>query len=177
MRDFNQIRLDVYREIQECFLGIAQDSLDSLLQEILAAGRIFICGKGREDIPCKGFCMRLNHLGLEAYHIGDPCTPAIEKKDLLILSARETITTARTYLDAARNAGAKVVFITSNFSLEDMDGTTHIVKLPLPKTSIQPYGAVYEQVLWLAFDYVEYMLQEFVGGDEQQRVRRHANIL
>lgn len=177
MRDFNQIRLNVYQEIQECFSGIAQDSLDSLLQEILAARRIFICGKGREDIPCKGFCMRLNHLGLESYHIGDPCIPAIEKKDLLILSARETITTARTYLDAARDVGAAVVFITSSSCLESMDETTHIVKLPLPKTSIQPYGAIYEQVLWLVLDYVEYMLQAFVGGDERQRVNRHANIL
>ncbi len=177
MKDFNQIRLEVFREIQECFSGIAQDSLDSLLREILAAERIFICGKGREDIPCKGFCMRLNHLGLEAYHIGDPCTPAIEKKDLLILSARDTITAARAYLDAARSVAAAVVFITSYFSLEEIYESAPTVKLPLPKTSIQPYGAVYEQVLWLAFDYVEYMLQEFVGGDERQRVNRHANIL
>lgn len=179
MNQMNTIRADVLNEIKESLCAIPQADIDVMIKVILGSRRVFICGQGREDISCRAFCMRLNHLGLKAFHVGDPCTPPIDQEDLLVIScAGPKLGTLHVYKEEAEDVGARTILFTNKEIRGDFDGHWDLkISIPIPQDTIQPQGAVYEQVLWLAYDYVEYLLQDFVGGDEQDRVGRHANIL
>lgn len=178
----NNIRERVLEEITTSFMKIDQNKIDELVKCVLDAERIFLYGEMREDIPMQGFCMRLNHLGLTAYRVGDLCTPAMKYKDLLIIScASGQSEIGEIYIKSAGQAGAKVILLEDSSANSGQEPDT-VITIPVPdnigeNVSIQPYGALYEQVLWLILDYAELLLQDFVGGDEMQRVNRHANIL
>ena len=172
-----QIRETVLREIDTALRGIDEVVLSRAAKRILQAKTIFLHGRGREDIACRALCMRLNHLGLSAFHITDPCTPPITQQDLLLLSCAEALGAEEYALQTARQAGAQIVVATSSARKFTIPEEELAIQIPVLAHSVQPYGAVYEQVLWLVFDALEYLLQAEVGGDEQQRVSRHANIL
>lgn len=55
------------------------------IKMILGAERIFLAGAGRSGLVAGAFGMRLMHLGFTTYVVGDVVTPAIGKRDLLIL--------------------------------------------------------------------------------------------
>lgn len=177
------IRNKVLEEISVSFMGIEQKEIDELVKRVLEAKRIFLYGERREDIPIKGFCMRLSHLGLTAFHLGDVCTPNMNAGDLLIVScASGSSGVGAVYMKTARQTGVGVVLLTDTIGNVEYEMADDVIMIPVPDVggeapSIQPRGALYEQVLWLTLDYAELLLQSFVGGDEQQRVGRHANIL
>lgn len=179
----DHIRKYVLKEISTSFMGIRQSEMDELVKSVLKAERIFLYGERREDIPMRGFCMRLNHLGLTAYHIGDVYTPDMKQGDLLLVSRTFSHPpVAEVYMKAAGQAGAKVIVLTDSVENQGNAQADSTVIIPLPHAdgqpaSLQPRGALYDQVLWLTLDYAELLLQSFVGGDENQRVSRHANIL
>lgn len=170
----DKFRTAVLDEIRQTLRGVDEAAIKNLVQSILGANTIFIHGQRREDIPCEGFCMRLNHLGLKAFHIGDPCTPPIKFGDLLILSCADGLHADESYLQAAKEVKAGIALIGT--TAREEDGEVFVL-VPGTRKSVQPGGALYEQTLWLLFDWCEYMLQEHVGGDEKQRVARHANVL
>jgi 6-phospho-3-hexuloisomerase len=63
-------------------LSVAQT--EALIQEILHAERIYLSGAGRSGYVAKAFAMRLTHLKLDAFVVGETVTPAFSPRDLLI---------------------------------------------------------------------------------------------
>ena len=77
MVDTRALARRALNELNVVFADIAPDAADRLAAEILGAGRIVCYGLGREGLMIRAFCMRLMHLGLEAYMAGDVTTPPI----------------------------------------------------------------------------------------------------
>jgi 6-phospho-3-hexuloisomerase len=70
--------------IEEVARSIDQTQVECFLTEINRAERIFVLGAGRSGFVAKSFGMRLMHLGLNAYVVGETVTPAFHNRDTLI---------------------------------------------------------------------------------------------
>ncbi len=53
----------------------------------MQARKIFVAGAGRSGFMIKSFAMRMMHIGLEAYAVGETIAPRLEKEDLLIMAS------------------------------------------------------------------------------------------
>ncbi|MFH0968205.1 MAG: 6-phospho-3-hexuloisomerase [Methanobacteriota archaeon] len=81
---FRDLMLMMVSRIEEVATAIDQNQVDCFLSEINGAERIFVVGAGRSGFVAKSFGMRLMHLGMKAYVIGETVTPALHTKDVLI---------------------------------------------------------------------------------------------
>lgn len=171
-----EIRKAIISDVRSSFMGVDNAKVYDLVSLVLEANKVFTFGPLRENIPTRAFTMRLNHLGLKSACVGDICTPKIQKGDLLVISSREMKSViCDAYIKTAKDAGAKVALITSDD--KNNSGADVTICIKDINNAGQPEGSTYEQVLWLLVDYAEYLLQKHVGGDEEDRVARHANIL
>ena len=55
---------------------IEDDEVERLLGAIRGARRIYVMGAGRSGLVAKGFAMRLMHLGLSSFVVGETITPS-----------------------------------------------------------------------------------------------------
>ena len=65
--------------------SISDSDVEAFLAEILNAQRIYVMGAGRSGLVAKGFAMRLMHLGLQSYVVGETITPALRKGDVIVV--------------------------------------------------------------------------------------------
>lgn len=61
------------------------ENVNSLINEIIDAKRIFLIGAGRSGLEARAFAMRLMHLGFDVYVVGDVTTPVPTNEDLVII--------------------------------------------------------------------------------------------
>ena len=62
-------------------LDAVQSSL--FFHRMLTAKRVYVAGAGRSGLIARAFAMRLMHLGMEAYVVGETITPAMHTGDIL----------------------------------------------------------------------------------------------
>jgi len=74
---------------------IKKTEVDALVEAILEAETVFIAGAGRSLLMLSAFAMRLVHLGLRAFVVGETSTPAISQaiylKRLTVLSSDDIL--------------------------------------------------------------------------------------
>ena len=98
---------DVSREVDN-------DRINKMLDMLICANNVFIIGLGRSGLVARAFAMRLMHLGINVYVVGETITPAINSNDCLlaISGSGETsfiISTAK----ISRKRNAKIIAVTS----------------------------------------------------------------
>ncbi|MCP6043014.1 SIS domain-containing protein, partial [Klebsiella pneumoniae] len=54
---------------------------------ILRAKKIFVAGGGRSGFMAKAFVMRMMHVGLDVYVVGETVTPNLEVDDIFIVGS------------------------------------------------------------------------------------------
>ncbi len=102
------------KHIQDSSYHISQDEVNSLLDRINSASRIFICGSGRSGLVGRAFAMRLMHLGYQVYVVGETITPPVSPEDLIIaVSGSGQTTVPLTIASIAKSKKASVVAVTS----------------------------------------------------------------
>jgi len=62
-----------------------QDQMAAFFQELLSAKRVYVAGAGRSGFIAKAFGLRLMHLGLAVYIVGETITPAFRSGDTLVV--------------------------------------------------------------------------------------------
>jgi 6-phospho-3-hexuloisomerase len=162
----------------------AAHEVDVLCEELLKAGRIACYGVGREGLMMRAFCMRLMHLGLDAYMVGDMTTPALGKGDLLVLSAGPgSFSTVKALQGVAHAAGARTVAVTAQPEGEVPKAADAIVHLRAQTmaddhggTSVLPMGSLYEAAMLIFFDIVSIVLRERTGQTMDGMRSRHTNL-
>jgi 6-phospho-3-hexuloisomerase len=94
--------------------GISDGEVEVLLHEILSAKRVYVMGAGRSGLVAKAFAMRLMHLGLTSYVVGETVTPALDRGDLVVVfsGSGETKTVAD-IAESAKAIGGRLCLITS----------------------------------------------------------------
>jgi 6-phospho 3-hexuloisomerase len=94
---------------------VEHEALERLVRRICAAPAVFVYGAGRSGLVARAFAMRLMHLNLTVYVVGDTTTPAIRPGDLLILlSGSGETPSVRVVGQEAKRRGAQLVSLTSN---------------------------------------------------------------
>ena len=180
-----QMNLDqVIRENTQLSKRIDLEQLLLFIYHIQNAKRIFIIAAGRSGFAMRSAAMRLMHLGLTVYYVGDTITPAIEEGDLLIAASGSGTTS--TIVKAGQKAvlvGAKVVALTTQPESELGKLASHIVFIPAAekqdhskKVSNQYSGSLFEQFLLLLNDAIFQSLWKLSGKPAEELWKKHSNL-
>lgn len=145
-------------------------------------------GAGRSGFAGRGFAMRLMHLGLHAYFVGETTTPSIGEGDLLVIGSGSG-STGSLVVDAkkAKAVGAKLATVTIYPTAEIGSLADAIIAIPgeTPKNetgaadtahSVQPMGTLFEQLSWLTYDAIILGLMKLTGETTDTMFPRHANL-
>lgn len=81
----------VLTELKEGSLLISNEQTENLVEAILSAKKVFVAGAGRSGFMLKSFAMRMMHMGIDAYVVGETVTANLEKEDLLIIGTGSEI--------------------------------------------------------------------------------------
>ena len=175
----------ILREIKTVLSQIDEKQVEILMDEILKAEKIVVCGAGRVAMAIRGFGMRLGHLGLQAYTLGDSTVPGIGEGDLLIVASGSGETqTIFDLVSIAKKNKSSIVAITGNPESRIGLLADSFVKITAPsKTkavdnfiSVQPMTTLNEQCLGLFFDAVCLKLMERMGETHDTMWARHSNL-
>lgn len=163
---------------------INYSQIPALITEINNANRIFIIAAGRSGFSMRSIAMRLMHLGLKVFFVGDTTTPAIAKGDLLIAaSGSGTTSTIVRAAEKSVGVGATVVALSTNASSPLAALAKHIIIIPAAEKqdhgselSKQYAGSLFEQFLLLLLDAVFQSLWKIDGTPAEELWKRHANM-
>lgn len=164
--------------------GLDYSGFSDLINAILNAKAIFLIASGRSGYSMRAAAMRLMHLGLKVYFVGDTTTPAIGLNDLLwAASGSGTTSTVIKAAEKAKQAGAQVAAITTNpTSLLAVNSDIHISVPAAEKQdhggskSKQYAGSLFEQSLLLITDAVFMELWKLDATPAEELWKRHANM-
>ena len=81
---------------------------------IIKSSNVFVTGAGRSGLAAKAFAMRLMHLGLSSYVVGETISPAINEDDCIVaISGSGETNTIVSAAKIAKTRGSKVLAVTS----------------------------------------------------------------
>lgn len=186
--------LSIVRHVEEIVEGLDESEVNTLVESILCAERVFLMGAGRSGLVARAFAMRLVQLGLMAYVVGESVTPAMKEKDLLIAvsGSGETNSIVRA-AEIAKGVGSRVGAVTSypNSSLGHVaDFCVHVkgrTKVDIEKdhlksqieghhSSLTPLGTLFEDTVMIFFDGVIARLMVRMNAGESDLKKRHSII-
>lgn len=183
-------------EHNQVFEKLDMGELNTFLDAIISANRIFVMGGGREGISCRGFAMRLAHLGKPTHWLWDDTTVAMGKGDLFIVSEGSgNVGMFRYILEQAKKTGVTIamltglpeaysakryadllLFIHSTVYLGNTQDDPNFVAQRDVVPTTQPMGNQYEQHLYMLLDIVAVLLKDRMGQTYEQMEARHRNV-
>lgn len=179
----------IAEELSAALERIAPEQEERLVRAILQAPRVFVAGAGRSGLMARAFAMRLMHMGLAVYAVGDVTTPAIAAGDLLLIASGSGRTSGLVSMaEKARSLGATVATVTMDPQAKIASLADVVLQLdaPTPKAaqagggsetpSAQPMGSLFEQCLLVCLDHVIVLLMARKGQDSDRMFQRHANL-
>jgi len=119
-----------------------QKFIELIRDAINTSHSIFIFGAGRSGLVGKAFAMRLMHLNLNVYFVGDVTTPSMTKDDLLVLisGSGNTNIVVEVAKTAKKNIGSnKIVLVTVNANSKIGRMADIIIELPNPPNNDYSY--------------------------------------
>ena len=181
--------LDNIRDAEEY---LVEEDIENFIEIITTADNIFVTGAGRSGLAAKAFAMRLMHLGLSSYVVGETISPAINAGDcILAISGSGETNTIVTAAKISKKRGAKVLALTSypESSLGQIaDGIIHVkgrTKVEVDDenylkrqikgnyTSLTPLGTAFELTSLVFLDGLVSELMETMGKTEEDLKNRH----
>ena len=181
--------LDNIRDAEEY---LVEEDIAKFIEIITTADNIFVTGAGRSGLAAKAFAMRLMHLGLSSYVVGETISPAINAGDcILAISGSGETNTIVTAARISKKRGAKVLALTSypESSLGQLaDGIIHVkgrTKVEVDDenylkrqikgnyTSLTPLGTAFELTSLVFLDGLVSELMEAMGKTEEDLKNRH----
>jgi len=185
---------EIVQGIQSSLKLLEEKQVEKLLKVIVDSNKILIVGQGRSGLVGRAFAMRLMHLGLSVYVVGETITPSIEVDDLLFaISGSGRTSFVVNAATTAKKTGAKVATITSHPDSPLGKLSDHVVvvkgrtKLARSKdyTSNQilgiheplaPLGTMFEICSMVFLDSIVAELMYRLSKSEEDMRRRHAVI-
>ncbi len=176
----------VCKELEETLSNISKTETQAFFNELLTKRnqKIFVYGAGRCGYVLRAFCMRLMHLGFNAYFVPDTNTPAVQHGDLYIVAdGAGFLTTVSETTRLAKENGAEICVLTiipdSTIGLLG----DYVIRIPGRTTahggigeSIQPGGAKFEQSLFIFLDCIIAALVEHLCYEKDSAFARHNNL-
>lgn len=186
---------DAIEEIIENVAAVSdeldQKSVNEMLQLLTSCKNVFLLGLGRSGLVAKAFAMRLMHLGIGVYVVGETITPAIGDEDcLLAISGSGETSYIISTAQIAKKRGSKIIAVTSyvDSTVGKMaDLVVHIkgrTKIDSEKNyirrqingkhqSLSPLGTLFEVTTLIFLDAVIAQLMVDLGKTENDLKQRH----
>ena len=171
---------------------LVEEDIAKFIEVITTADNIFVTGAGRSGLAAKAFAMRLMHLGLSSYVVGETISPAINAGDcILAISGSGETNTIVTAAKISKKRGAKFLALTSypESSLGQLaDGLIRVkgrTKVEVDDenylkrqikgnyTSLTPLGTAFELTSLVFLDGLVSELMEHMGKTEEDLKNRH----
>ena len=169
-----------------------EEAIDKFEDIIIGSKNIFVTGAGRSGLAAKAFAMRLMHLGLSAYVVGETISPAIYQDDCIVaISGSGETNTIVSAAKISKNRGAKVLALTSypESTLGQLADCYILVKGRTKKevddenymkrqihgnyTSLTPLGTAFELTTLVFLDAIVSELMEKMEQTESDLKARH----
>lgn len=169
-----------------------EEELDKFENIIIESKNVFVTGAGRSGLAAKAFAMRLMHLGLSAYVVGETISPAINEGDCIVaISGSGETNTIVSAAKIAKSRGSKVLSLTSypDSTLGQLSDSFILVKGRTKKevddenymkrqihgnyTSLTPLGTAFELTTLVFLDAIVSELMEKMQQTESDLKARH----
>lgn len=176
---------EVMTELHQTVPLISEEESEKLVNKILKSKKIFVAGAGRSGFMGKSFVMRMMHMGIDAYIVGETVTANLEKDDLLIIGSGSGETkTLVAIAEKAKSLGGTITAVTISPDSTIGKLADIIIQLPgAPKDqsegnyqTIQPMGSLFEQTMLLFYDALILRFMEKKGLDSNKMYGKHANL-
>jgi 6-phospho-3-hexuloisomerase len=174
----------IIQENQQLAQKLDLTAAGAIIPLIQQAERIFVVGAGRTGLALKAAAMRLMHLGLTVFVVGETTTPAIKAGDLLLAgSGSGTTSTIVKAAEKAAAVGAQILAISTTTDSPLAALATQLLVLPAAQkqdhggTISQQYaGSLFEQSVLLLTDAIFQTLWALDGTPAEELWKRHANL-
>jgi 6-phospho-3-hexuloisomerase len=175
----------IISELQSVLNEVDVRSVDELARALLRARKIFIYGQGRTGHVSRAFAVRLMHLGMNAYFVGETTTPPITRRDLCLVNSGTGLTRFAYHVaEAAKEAGARLATITAHPEARIAAMADIVVYIPAPTKgevnrntiTSQPPGSLFEQATLLLMDTLVLVLMDRLHLTPKKLAKRHTNI-
>lgn len=156
----------------------------ALADRLTSAPRVFVAGEGRSGLMGKAFAMRLMHLGLTVYAMGETITPAVKEGDLVVaISGSGTTGGTVRAAEGARGAGAAVHAVTTDPASPLAEVADAALVLPAATKyrradealTIQPLSSLFDQMTHIALDVVCLEVARRRDVDNERARANHSN--
>ncbi|MFC3883724.1 6-phospho-3-hexuloisomerase, partial [Bacillus songklensis] len=108
-----QYLAEILKELNHSADLIADEEAEKLVNGILESKKVFVAGAGRSGFMAKSFAMRMMHMGIDSYVIGETVTPNFEKEDILIIGSGSGETKSLVSMaEKAKSIGGKIAAVT-----------------------------------------------------------------
>jgi 6-phospho-3-hexuloisomerase len=185
MSDYDKYRELILNEIRTALEAADGSTAVKLAERIIASRKVFLIGVGRVFLSLKAFAKRLNHLGIQAYCVGDINEPALTGNDLLIVgsgSGESIVPVAIT--KKAKELGASIAHLGSNPQSTMKVYTDLFIRIPVATKlglpgeiqSRQIMSSLFEQSLLLLGDIVCCIIAERKNIMIKNLWECHANL-
>ena len=183
---------EILNNIENAEEYLDEESIENFEDIIINANNVFVTGAGRSGLAAKAFAMRLMHLGVSSYVVGETISPAINKDDCIIaISGSGETNTIVSAAKIAKNRGSKVLAVTSypESTLGQLSDCYIVVKGRTKKevddenymkrqiygnyTSLTPLGTAFELTTLVFLDAIVSELMEKMHQTESDLKARH----
>lgn len=175
----------IVSEIEQVIGKVDEEQVEIVTDALLKASRVFVTGEGRSGLMAKAFAMRLMHLGLTVYVVGETTTPALKESDTLV-AVSGSGTTAETLHIAqqAKELDCTLFVVTTNpdSALAQLAARTLTIpaatkwRRPGEVASQQPLGSLFDQCSHIALDAVCLAIANRKHISNETARERHTNV-
>lgn len=183
----------ILKNIKKAEEFLNKEDIENFMEIITTSNNVFVIGAGRSELAAKAFAMRLMHLGISAYVVGETISPAIHNHDCIVaVSGSGETNTIVSAVKIAKNRGSKVLVLTSypESSLGKLADTFILVKgrtklevddenymkrqIDGNYTSLTPLGTAFELTALVFLDGLICELMRKMGKTESDLEKRHS---
>ncbi|WP_296791982.1 6-phospho-3-hexuloisomerase [uncultured Methanobrevibacter sp.] len=182
----------ILENIENAVEYLDEKTVDEFENVIIGSKNVFVTGAGRSGLAAKAFAMRLMHLGISAYVVGETISPAIYEDDCIIaISGSGETNTIVSAANIAKSRGAKVLAVTSypesslgqladgylfvkGRTKQEVDDENYMKRqIHGNYTSLTPLGTAFELTTLVFLDAVVSELMEKMQQTESDLKARH----
>jgi 6-phospho-3-hexuloisomerase len=198
MRRFSEAVGEILKGISDAMENVDPENVEDLVSELIRAHdegrRVLVVGAGRSSLVGRAFAMRLMHLGLNVYVLGETINPSVADGDIaLVISGSGSTALPVTVAELAKKLGVRVLAVTSNpesplgkladltvvvpgRSIAAREDEYHSRQLLGEHESLTPMGTLFENSSMVFLDSLIAELMDRLGVSEDEMKRRHAAI-
>ena len=182
----------IIKNIETAETYLDEKSIENFMNIINESDNVFVIGAGRSGLVGKAFAMRLMHLGISTYVVGETISPAINEGDCIIaISGSGETNTIVSSAKISKERGAKILALTSytESTLRKLaDATIYIQgrtkieaydknylkrQIDGNYTSLTPLGTAFELTSLVFLDGLICALMNKMGKTEDDLKKRH----